>query len=67
MLGNFLSVQHWQSWNWSAIDDLESYWKAIVPRNEEEEFTSHLKRDGLEYRTKLVVKKPEIAGFFVQI
>lgn len=34
------------------MDDLESYRKVIVTRKGEEEFTSRLKRDGVEYRTK---------------
>lgn len=34
------------------MDDLESYRKVIVTRKGEEEFTSRLKKDGVEYRTK---------------
>lgn len=34
------------------MDDLESYRKVIVTRTGEEAFTSRLKRDGVEYRTK---------------
>ncbi len=34
------------------MDDLESYRKVIVTRKGEEAFTSRLKRDGVEYRTK---------------
>jgi hemoglobin len=34
------------------MDDLESYRKVIVTRKGEEPFTSRLKRDGVEYRTK---------------
>lgn len=34
------------------MDDLESYRKVIVTRKDEPAFTSRLKRDGVEYRTK---------------
>lgn len=34
------------------MDDLESYRKVIVTRKGDEEFTSRLKRDGADYRTK---------------
>lgn len=34
------------------MDDLESYRKVIVTRKDEAPFTSRLKRDGVEYRTK---------------
>ncbi len=34
------------------MDDLESYRKVIVTRKNDEEFTSRLKKDGVEYRTK---------------
>lgn len=34
------------------MDDLETYRKVIVTRKDEPEFTSRLKRDGVEYRTK---------------
>lgn len=34
------------------MDDLETYRKVIVTRKGEEAFTSRLKRDGVEYRTK---------------
>lgn len=34
------------------MDDLESYRKVIVTRKDEADFTSRLKRDGVEYRTK---------------
>ena len=34
------------------MDDLETYRKVIVTRKGEEDFTSRLKRDGVEYRTK---------------
>ena len=34
------------------MDDLESYRKVIVTRKDEGDFTSRLKRDGVEYRTK---------------
>lgn len=34
------------------MDDLESYRKVIVTRKNEEAFTSRLKKDGVEYRTK---------------
>lgn len=34
------------------MDDLESYRKVIVTRKDEKPFTSRLKRDGVEYRTK---------------
>ena len=34
------------------MDDLETYRKLIVTRKGEEDFTSRLKRDGVEYRTK---------------
>lgn len=36
----------------ALMDDLESYRKVIVTRKGEEEFTSRLKKDGVEYRTK---------------
>lgn len=34
------------------MDDLETYRKVIVTRKGEQDFTSRLKRDGVEYRTK---------------
>ena len=34
------------------MDDLETYRKLIVTRKGEEDFTSRLKKDGVEYRTK---------------
>lgn len=34
------------------MDDLESYRKVIVTRKGEEDFTSRLKKDGVEYRTQ---------------
>lgn len=34
------------------MDDLESYRKVIVTRKDEPAFTSRLKKDGVEYRTK---------------
>ncbi len=34
------------------MDDLESYRKVIVTRKDEKPFTSRLKRDGVEYRSK---------------
>ncbi len=34
------------------MDDLESYRKIIVVKKDDEAFTSRLKRDGVEYRTK---------------
>ncbi|MDG1096070.1 MAG: group 1 truncated hemoglobin [Methylophilaceae bacterium] len=34
------------------MDDLESYRKVIVTRKDEAPFTSRLKKDGVEYRTK---------------
>ena len=34
------------------MDDLESYRKVIVTNTKAEAFTSRLKKDGVEYRTK---------------
>jgi len=34
------------------MDDLETYRKVIVTNKDEKPFTSRLKKDGVEYRTK---------------